>query len=390
MSAHHADGTDVPLATHGLGYERVEPDWARLTAEEVADVLGGPVRLRWHSPRPLSAAAVVEHDGRTVFLKRHHVSVRTLDGLAEEHAFARHLRSRGAPVVEVLGAEARGEWTYEVHTVGTGSDLYQDALSWTPFASDEHAHEAGAALARLHLAAAGHDAPPRQPQPLVASFGVFAAADPVAALRTYTAARPALAETLRELPVAADMERLHLPLHAELAPLLPHLAPLWTHNDWHASNLLWDTSGGTPRPGAAPRRARVATVLDFGLSDRTTAVHDLAVALERNMFGWLDLPTGHVPVQYGHIESLLRGYTAVRPLTEPEAEALPSLLPLVNAEYALSEMDYFHGVTHSPANTALARAYFTEHTRWFASAAGTSVVHRLRDVCRSLTGRHAV
>ncbi|MET7683254.1 aminoglycoside phosphotransferase family protein [Streptomyces sp. NPDC005423] len=374
---HHLDTPGAQPATHGLGYERVEPDWAPLTAEEAAAVLGGPARLRWHSPRPLSAAAVVEHDGRRVFLKRHHVSVRTLDGLAEEHAFLRHLRSRGAPVVEVLGAEARGEWTYEVHTLGAGSDLYQDALSWTPFASRAHAYEAGAALARLHMAAAGHTAPPRRPQPLVSSFGVFGAADPVAALHAYTAQRPYLAEALELFPVDLNLERLHLPLHAELAPLLPELEPLWTHNDWHASNLLWDTAGGT--------RAAVATVLDFGLSDRTTAVHDLAVALERNMFGWLELPSGRVPVQLGHLEGLLEGYARVRPLEPAEAAALPALLPLVNAEYALSEMDYFHGVTRSRENTAAARAYFSEHTRWFTSPDGTAALDRVRAVCRSLT-----
>ncbi|MGW3952303.1 phosphotransferase enzyme family protein [Streptomyces sp. NPDC004752] len=365
-------------ATHGLGYERVEPDWAPLTGSEAADVLGGPVRLHWHSPRPLSAAAVVEHDGQRVFLKRHHSSVRTLDGLAEEHAFLRHLRSHGAPVVEVLDSAARGEWTYEVHSLGTGSDLYQDALSWTPFAATRHAREAGAALARLHRAAVGHHAPARRAQPLVSSFRIFSAPDPAAALDAYTAERPALAEALRSHPLDPDLARWHLPLHAELAPVLRELEPLWTHNDWHASNLLWNTADGAET---------VATVLDFGLSDRTTAVHDLAVALERNAFGWLDLPGGQVPVQYAHMTALLEGYAGVRPLTEAEAEALPALLPLVNAEYALSEMDYFHGVTRSAANTALARAYFTDHTRWFASPDGLAVLRQLRETCRLLTAR---
>ncbi|MFJ3899826.1 phosphotransferase enzyme family protein [Streptomyces sp. NPDC090083] len=367
-----------PPETHGLGYERVEPDWAPITAAEASDVLNGPARLHWHSPRPLSAAAVVEHDGRRIFLKRHHVTVRTLDGLGEEHGFLRHLRSRGAPVVDVLATAARGEWTYEVHTLGVGNDLYQDALSWTPFASAAHARQAGAALARLHLAARGYDVPARRAQPLVASFSIFSSPDASAALAGYTAHRPALAEALQAAPLQPDLERWHLPLHAELTPHLGELEPLWTHNDWHASNLLWDDTSET---------STVSTVLDFNLSDRTTAMHDLAVALERNTFGWLDLPHGQVHVHQAHMTALLEGYVSVRPFTGAEAEALPALLPLVNAEFALSEMHYFHEITRSVTNTALARAYFTDHTRWFTSEEGQGALRHLRETARELVAR---
>ncbi|WP_234485517.1 phosphotransferase enzyme family protein [Streptomyces sp. MBT97] len=364
--------------THGMGYDRVEPDWAPLTdveAAEVLDAVCGPGRteVSWRSPRPLSAAALVEHGGCTVFLKRHHVGVRSAAGLGEEHAFLRHLRSRGAPVVEVLGAHARDEWTYEVHAPGAGTDLYQDALSWTPFTSAAHAHAAGAALARFHLAAAGHQAPARSPQPLVSSWSVFAGPDPLAALDRYTAARPALAEALEAAPVRADTERFHLPFHDRLRPLLDQLEPLWTHNDWHASNLLWSLA-----PDGDPLDARVATVLDVGLSDRTTAMHDLALALERNVFGWLELPrTPDIPVRLDQLDALLAGYTAHRPLSDAEAHALPLMLTLVNAEYALTEMDYFHGITRSRANTALARAYYTEHTAWFTTTQGHAVLQHL-------------
>ena len=72
-------------------------------------------------------------------------------------------------------------------------DLYEDALSWTPFRTAAHAHSAGQALARLHLAAQGFAAPRRKPRPLVASFTIFAAQDPQAEMERYLAARPALA-----------------------------------------------------------------------------------------------------------------------------------------------------------------------------------------------------
>lgn len=126
---------------HGLGTDPVDPDWPPLTDTEVTDIVG-PARVIWRSPRPLSAAAVVERSNRRLFVKRHHTSVRTTEGLAEEHAFLRHLRLRGAPVVEVLDAATRGEWTYEVHSAGTGTDLYRDALSWSPFRSPAHARSA--------------------------------------------------------------------------------------------------------------------------------------------------------------------------------------------------------------------------------------------------------
>ncbi|MFJ2237267.1 phosphotransferase enzyme family protein [Streptomyces sp. NPDC087859] len=351
MSSHQA---------HGMGTDPVEPDWAPLTDAEVTEVVG-PSQVVWRSPRPLSAAAVVERDGRRLFVKRHHTAVRTLEGLAEEHAFLRHLRERGAPVVEVLDVTARGEWTYEVHSTGVGTDLYRDALSWSPFRSATHARAAGGALAWLHRAAEGFEAPRRQVQPLVASFTVFAADDPWAALDRYVTQRPQLADGLRDFAWREDTDRVLAPLHEELAPHLPGLLPLWTHNDWHASNLLWDAEG------------QVSTVLDFGMSDRTTAVHDLATAIERNAVQWL-LP-GY-PVREEDAVALLDGYQSVRPLSPAESAALPALLPLVHAEFALSELGYFHGVTRSPENTRLAYEYYVGHAEWFAGRDG----RRLRDL----------
>ena len=61
---------------------------------------------------------------------------------------------------------------------------------------------------------------------------------------------------------------------------MPALPPLWTHNDLHASNLLWSDAGGD---------ARAMAIIDFGLADRTNAVHDLAQAIERNIVEWITL-----------------------------------------------------------------------------------------------------
>ena len=86
---------------HGMGKALVEPDWPPLTAEEVSAVLsryrlpGGTAVVRWRSPRPMSAAALVRCGAAEVFVKRHHVLVRTAGQLAAEHALADHLRAVG-------------------------------------------------------------------------------------------------------------------------------------------------------------------------------------------------------------------------------------------------------------------------------------------------------
>ena len=175
---------------HGMGLEPVAPDWPPLTLREVRRVLGnlpgldaGAAVICWHSPRPFSAAAIVSvpasgNPARPLLVKRHHRDVRTDDGISEEHGFMGHLRARGIPVPQVAAdghasAWAEDNFVYEVQDVLDGDDAYRDALSWTPFLSAGHAEEAGAALARLHLASEGYRAPARRTAPLLASCGVI-------------------------------------------------------------------------------------------------------------------------------------------------------------------------------------------------------------------------
>jgi len=284
-----------------------------------------------------------------------------------------HLRAHGAAVPRVYASTAgetaieAGEWTFEVHEAPPGVDLYEDALSWTPFRSTAHAHSAGEAQARLHLAAEGFDAPRRGARPLVAGFTVFAAEDARAAMARYLAARPALAANGVARGGCDEALELLAPFHAQLKPLLPALKPLWTHNDLHASNLLWSDASGD---------ARAIAAIDFGLADRTNAVHDLAQAIERNVVEWLALrPDGargeEVHVHLDHMAALLDGYDAVRPLAAEEAAALAPMTALCHAEFALSEADYFLGVLHSEEKARLASIdYLVGHARWFRGAGG--------------------
>jgi Ser/Thr protein kinase RdoA (MazF antagonist) len=376
---------------HSMRGDSTPADWPQLTLDEVREALGrwgidaSRARLRWHSPRPLSSAAIVDLDDRVltsnddaVFVKRHHHSVRTPAQLEEEHRFMRHLRAAGAPVTRVLAradghtAGALGEFTYEVHELGAGVDLYRDAVSWSPFLRDAHAHSAGAALGALHRAAAAYDAPPRLPTPLVSNDRIINRADPLAAIDELSAWQPALREFLAAHPWRDEIGAALAPSHQRYLDLVPDLTPLWTHNDWHASNLLWSGQD----PGAV-----VSTIIDFGLSDRTSAIYDLATAIERNSIPWLDIHDGQPgAADLEAVSGLLDGYLIQANLSAAERAAVVAVLPIVHVGYALSEIDYFHGTTHSAANADLAyQAFLLGHSRWFLGTEGRRLLEHLRD-----------
>ena len=372
---------------HGLDGQLAEPDWPQLTGNEIRGVLrnypalGQPGKVLMVSPRPFSAASVVATETQDVFIKRHHVSVRNEDGLREEHRFMQHLRAHGAAVPRVFIAESGesaikvGEWVYEVHESPRGLDVYREAISWTPFLSAGHARSAGQTLARLHQASSGYSAPPRRGRQLIAGFTIYASPDPATELDRYVAARPALGAYLAERSCREEALHLLEPFHLELLPLLPYLAPLWTHNDLHASNLLWSDESTD---------AHAVAVIDFGLADRTNAVHDLAHAIERSIVDWLAL-VNHperpedVAIHYEHLFALLDGYESVRPLAREESMALAPMMALCHAEFALSETDYFLGVLHSEEKAWYAcEGYLVAHARWFRGP-GSRLLDALRD-----------
>jgi Ser/Thr protein kinase RdoA (MazF antagonist) len=366
-----------------MGKTPVEPDWPPLTGEEASallaryDLPGGAAVLLWHSPRPMSAAALVRCGGAEVFVKRHHKLVRTAAQLTAEHALADHLRALGVAVPAVLrlpdggSVAASGDYVYEVHALAPGVDVYRDVLSWEPFLGVQHARAAGAALARFHQASVRFGLPERLPAVLTNSCAVITAADPLAAVGRLAARRPGLAAYLDRRSWREDLTRCHLPAIRKVAPLLPGLERLWGHGDWHPSNLTWTS--------AAPD-AGVAAVIDLGLANRTFAAHDLALAIERSAVAWLDLAdTGQAAADRPAVDALLDGYQAVRPLTRGELAVVAGLLPVVHLEYALSEVEYFAGVVRSPENADLAYdGYLIGHTRWFTGPDGRALLSHLQ------------
>ncbi len=386
------------VKAHGMEGSLVPPDWPPLTLDEVETLLsrfpalGAPTRILSVSPRPFSAAGVIATGDSKIFVKRHHRAVRDREGLLEEHRFLAHLLAHGASVPRVI-ADASGETAieigdsvYEVHETPPGIDLYEEAISWTPFRTAEHAHSAGQALARLHLAAQDFVAPARKPRPLVASFTIFAARDPIEAMAHYLGRCRSLSGHKGARVCAAQAIEHLMPFRGELAPLLPALGSLWTHNDLHASNLFW--SDRTPD-------AHATAVIDFGLADRTNAVHDLAHAIERNIVEWLALvqDADQPPaVHFDHLEGLLDGYESVRPLSAEESAALAPMTALCHAEFALSEADYFLGVLHSEERAAMAYdGWLVGHAKWFTGAGGRKLFDALRRRAKGRARRvHAV
>ncbi|WP_240456415.1 phosphotransferase enzyme family protein [Sphingomonas yabuuchiae] len=366
---------------HGMGLAMEAPTWPAITPDEAAAVLAcfpdAPAieALHWHSPRPFSAATLIHTGGDALLLKRHDRRVRSVAGLAEEHGFIAHLAAAGMPVPDLLrtgegtSAISRGDWTYELHRRAPGEDLYRDCLSWTPFQSHGHAHAAGVALARLHRASEGYAAPARIVQPLVGSLSILSAVDPIAAAQAYVDARPALGAFLEKRPWHKSLASLFATSGEGIAALLALQKPLWTHNDWHPSNLFWAADG------------QVETVFDFGLADRTCAAHDLATAIERTAFAWLDLGEGrddHIADPMAAL-SLIAGYETIRPLDAVAKETIVRLLPLVHIEFALSEIDYFAGAVGDPDAALIAwDGYLLGHADWFQSVAGREFLACLR------------
>ena len=149
---------------------------------------------------------------------------------------------------------------------------------------------------------------------------------------------------------------------------------MWTHNDLHASNLFWSDVSGN---------AQATAIIDFGLADRTNAVHDIANAIERNIVEWLVLVADpahpdDVPVHLDHLHALLDGYESVRPLSTEEAAALAPMTALCHAEFSLSEAEYFLGVLRSEEKAQMAHdGWLVGHARWFRASAGKQLLNAI-------------
>jgi len=367
---------------HGMAGNHEPAQWPALRLAEVRALLSGyatigaPQRITWHSPRPLSAACLVQCANANVFVKRHHCSVRTVATLHEEHYFSDHLRAAGMPVPEVLrdtdgrSARAIGDWVYEVHARAAGVDIYRDTISWVPLANLAHAHTAGTMLARLHSAASDYRAPQRDTHILVARSELLCATDPIATLQAQLPQRPQLAGYLQQRDWQAELGTVLAPWHAAVQPRLAQQARCWTHGDWHVSNLCWSS---------ADDDARITAVVDFGLAAATFALFDLATAIERNAIGWLHLEQGMAAVHADIARALIAGYRQQRALDAAAVHLLGDLLPLAHLDFALSEVEYFNALADRHKPDVAWTTFLRGHAAWFSTAPGRTLLRAIHD-----------
>jgi Ser/Thr protein kinase RdoA (MazF antagonist) len=362
-----------------MGREPVAPSWSPITAAELVDPLAqlgrelatDEVRVLWRSPRPMSAAALVRAGPTDLFVKRHHERVRTRERLELEHRFSDHLRRNGV-ATPACHRSPQGQsvayaspFLYEVFDVANGEDLYRDVPSWFAYAQPAHARSAGAALARLHHAAATFDEPASQSGVLLDAVDLADAEDFPGALASLLATRPGLARSLEPFAYRDDLPRVLAEPLARARAATRARAHQWTHGDWHPSNLTWD-----------PSRHEVREVLDLGLANRTFALHDLALAVERAVIDWLDTAgRGGVGVDWASLDALLAGYQSVTPLSDADRRALAASLPIAHVDFALSEVEYFGDVLGDTATRDLAyHGYLLGHVTFFDSPVGAELL----------------
>ncbi len=365
-----------------MGLEVASPDWAPLVEDELVAPLtelglaADPLRVLWHSPRPMSAASRVLAGGQQLIVKRHYELVRSAARLDLEHRFGDHLRAHGVSTPRCLrGPDGRsvasvGPYHYEVFELASGEDLYRDVPSWFPYRKPEHARRAGAALARFHRAAASFGEPASAPDVLLDDVDLVSAADPERAWTRRLATRPGLERALAPYGHRDDLRDVLVEPLAEAFAATHALTRQWTHGDWHPSNLTWDPSNG-----------QVVSVFDLGLANRTFALHDVAIAIERAVVDWLDVGgQGEVRADLASLDALLAGYHEVIPLSVEDRWALAAILPVAHVEFALSEVEYFGDVLSDATNRDLAyRGYLLGHVAFFSTPVGRDLLARIRE-----------
>ncbi len=370
---------------HGMGSELEEKDWVNIRLQDLEDlaaayaVLQGKREITWHSPRPYSSAAIVKTASAEYLIKRSHQSFRSVDDLHQEHQFIQHLAHQGIAVSVLLPnhaghtATACGAWVYEVHQKLQADDLYAEHQSWKTFFSPQHAQAAGQFMARMHAAALDFDQPVRRTKYLLSNQRLLDQDDLVLAIEQRISNSAGLSEYFQNHLLSETFKAQIRHFHQAFKTTLPKMTSLWTHNDLHASNLLWCD---------ASAQADVAAVIDFGLSDRTTIAYDIAVAIERNFVDWLQLhEQGQADISIDHLglAGFVQGYIAAKGDVQQLAQVV-NILPLVHIDFALYELEYFVEITRNFSHADAAFAYLIEHTAWFDAPYGQQFLARVADL----------
>ncbi len=389
---------DIDLAhlVHGMQGECVEASWPPIVASDIKLLLESQamwnqfhtdsdfkksfddeVVILWTSPRPMSGAVIALLGEKKVFVKRHHISVRSMEDMHLEHGFIKHLSANGIRVPYFYanaGQETvflQGQFIYELSEVLSGVDLYQDRPSWSSYLSLQQAYNAGQALARLHDVAENFKAPERKFNVLQNSSTVIMADDPLAKLEVLLSSVPAVSHGIIEQAGSLKsflkaFTNTHLWYIEKLATYKNSISLHYIHGDWHPSNMTWTS---------VAEDAAVENIFDFGLSNLSFFQHDIAIAIERAFVDWLDLKgLGAITCDLEGVGIFLSGYDSLRKLSLWDLELIADLMPICHFEYALSEVGYFSSVLKQPDNAALAYdSYLFDHSEFFRTKAGVEL-----------------
>ena len=381
--------TITPNLGHGMGSDWENKDWLHITVPELHRLqsyypcLQGSVKILWCSPRPFSSAVLIEvvqalaSTGQTnlhpYFIKRSHRSFRRAQDILQEHAVLQHLASKNIPVATLITSNCGqtalevGDWTYEVYEKAAGFDLYVDQQSWTPFFYTEHAAKVGSLLAKLHTAM--QDFPElhgRSTRYLASNQQLLESENIVTAIQQRIDNSPELSRYFADKNLdAVFLERI-FQTHRKIKHVLQQATKIWTHNDLHASNLFWSTQSAD---------ANITAVIDFGLSDRNSALYDLAITIERNFIDWLALEhTSQINVDEAGLSAFLQAYCAeIHP--QQDFSILPELLKIVHLDFAFSELEYFVGITQNLKHADAAYYdWIVGHVNWFFTEQGQQFI----------------
>ena len=268
--------------------------------------------------------------------------------------------------------------TYEVHEIPEGSDLYEDAISWTNVLIS--------GTCQICRGDAGASAPrsfQRQRSAAQAAFARrklhhlrLAQMPRIGTEAEYLAARPELNQHVQLVAIAKRPSTSSLPFHDELKPLLSSLPSALDAQRLHASNLFWsDLRFARP----APHRSSISD-----LADRPTP-STISLRPSNARYRGVASPDAQPrtrrrsPVHLDHLWAMLGGYEQVRPLNAAESAAFVPMLALSHAEFALTEADYFLRVLHSPEKAQVATSdYLVKHAQWFRGPGKEKLLNPLR------------
>lgn len=380
------------LLGHGMGTTLEDKDWAHISLVELTTLqrfyfsLKGDINIVWRSPRPFSSAAIIDvvpenelnpYTTASYFIKRSHRSFRTAKDILQEHAVIQHLASKAIPVSVLMSSDEGktaleiGDWTYEVHKKAQGFDLYAEQQSWTAFFYPEHAAKAGGLLAKLHVAMLNFsEQHNRSAHYLVSNQKLLQSENIVDAIQSRIETSPELSQYFQNKVFdQAFLDRI-TSSHQQIKKTLQQATPIWTHNDLHASNLLWSEQSAS---------AEISTVFDFGLADRNSAVYDLAIAIERNFIDWLSLENAtEIAIDEAGLTAFLKAYFSEIHVQE-DFSVLPELLKIVHLDFAFSELEYFVGITKNEKHADAAYYdWMIGHIDWFYGQQGQQFIQTLK------------